>query len=276
MKTPWPARVLLLAGAVGASGCATVPKQAGFEGVQAAVAERTGQRVHWDQGSTADKGVSEAVGALLREELTADGAVQVALLNNQSLQATYEELGIAGAELVQAGLLKNPTLTAEVRFPKRPKLPLEIDVAGEFLDLLFLPLRKRGAAAAFEAAKFRVTHEVLNTAAEAKSAFFRAQGAEQLVEMRRTVVAATDASLDAASRLHAAGNITDLAFAQERAQHGQAKMDLAMAEAAALDAREELNGVMGVWGGETGWTIAPRLPELPTEDVGEKGLESLA
>src|SRR5205823_5716325 len=67
-----------------------------------------------------------------------------------------------------------------------------------------------------------------------------------------------------------------LAFAQERAQHGQAKMDLAMAEAAALDAREELNGVMGVWGGETGWTIAPRLPELPTEDVGEKGLESLA
>ena len=39
-------------------------------------------------------------------------------------QATYEELGIAQAELVEAGLLHNPTLGAEVRFPKHVRLPV--------------------------------------------------------------------------------------------------------------------------------------------------------
>ena len=35
-------------------------------------------------------------------------AVQVALLNNRGLQATYAELGIAEADVVQAGRLRNP------------------------------------------------------------------------------------------------------------------------------------------------------------------------
>jgi hypothetical protein len=37
------------------------------------------------------------VRALLHDTLTADGAVQVALLNNRDLQALYAELGVAQA-----------------------------------------------------------------------------------------------------------------------------------------------------------------------------------
>lgn len=267
---------LALSGLVLFAGCAKVPTEAGFGDVERVVSERTGKRVHWDQGSQADREVADVVRSMLRKELAADEAVQIALLNNQNLQATYEELGIAQAELVEAGLLKNPALTVEVRFPGRPKNPLELDLTQEFLTLLYLPMRKRAAGAAFEAAKLRVTNEVLHTAAKVKAAFYRAQGAEQLVDMRRSITQATEASFEAARRLHDAGNITDLTFAQERALHEQAKIDLARAEAEALDAREELNALMGAWGTDTRWTIAPRLPDLPQLEVQETGLESLA
>ena len=265
-----------LASAVLLGGCASVPRDAGFPKVQQAVMDRTGHSVQWNQGTESDRQAADAVHAMLQRELTADDAVQVALLNNQNLQATYEELGIAQAELVEMGLLKNPSFTADVRFPKARALPFEIEVTQSFIDLLLMPLRKRTASAAFEAAKLRVTQEVLGTAANVKVAYYRAQGSAQLVEMRGSIVAATDASFDAARRMHEAGNSNDLALANERALHEQAKIDLARAEREALDSREELSALMGVWGADTAWTVAPRLPSIPPVEIDATHLESLA
>ncbi len=39
------------------------------------------------------------------------------LLNNRSLQASFEEIGAAEADLVQAGLFTNPSLDAFLAFP---------------------------------------------------------------------------------------------------------------------------------------------------------------
>jgi len=258
------------------AGCANVPKDAGFPDVQKTVMERTGKRIGWDQGTAADMQVEEMIHSMLHSELTADAAVQIALLNNQNLQATYEELGIAQAELVEAGLLKNPTLSAEVGFPAQPKVAYTISIVDDFLGILFLPLRKNIAGSAFEAAKAKVANEVLITAGETKAAFYRAQAQEQSVEMRRNVARATDASFEVAKRLHSAGNMTDLVYAQERALHEQARIDLAKAEAETLAAREELNALMGVWGDQTMWNMAARLPELPGAEIEPGGLESLA
>ena len=46
------------------------------------------------------------VEALLAEELTPETAVRIAILNNRNLQSELEEVGIAQAELVQAGLFR--------------------------------------------------------------------------------------------------------------------------------------------------------------------------
>ena len=61
-----------------------------------------GHRIHWNQGTDADAQVAAVVDDLLSTALTADSTVQIALLNNPSLQATYASLGVAQAELVQA------------------------------------------------------------------------------------------------------------------------------------------------------------------------------
>src|SRR2546421_10285864 len=120
------------------SGCASVPPRGGFSDVQQTVSQRIGKRVQWNQNSDDDRRAAEAVHQLLAPELTADSAVQIALLNNPRLQATYAELGIAQADLVQAGLLSNPVFSAGVRVPKYHALPFDVNVMQGFVDLLML------------------------------------------------------------------------------------------------------------------------------------------
>ena len=260
-----------------AAGCATVPREAGFPDVERTVMERTGRKVHWNQGSESDRAVASEVRSLLAAELSADEAVQIALLNNRNLQATYESLSLAQADLVSAGLLRNPIFEAEVRFPEGGGGPgLELALVQDFIDLLYIPLRKRLAGAAFEAAKLRVAGSVLDLSGQVRAAFYTLQASEQTLEMRRQVLSATEAAYDLAKRLRAAGNITELDLSNERALFEQSKLDVRSAELDALRRRERLNVLMGLWGEDTKWRVASRLPEIPAEEAEASDLERLA
>jgi cobalt-zinc-cadmium efflux system outer membrane protein len=167
------------AGYVGAllvlvTGCATFDQRTGFSDVGAAVEARSGKRVVWNLGTELDTQVAEEVRALLDDTLTADEAVQVALLNNRELQALYAKLGVAQADLVQAGLLSNPVFDGAFFFPVAggPAKP-DLSVAVSFLDIFYIPLRKRVAAAWFEDAKLQVTGTVLDFATTVRAAFYR-------------------------------------------------------------------------------------------------------
>ncbi len=266
-------KLFLLSGTVALAGCAHVDPNPAFRELANTVHLRTSKRVQWNRGTAQDAEAQAAVASLLRHPLTADTAVQVALLNNRNLQATYEELGIAQADLVEAGLLRNPIFTFERRFPGQA---LEMDLLKEFIDLLLLPLRKRIAAAQFEAAKLRVGHEILKTAAEVRAAFYEHQGDEQLVDLRKTVAEATERSAETALRMQQAGNLKNLDLATEQASHAQAKIELSKAQSEAVQTREKLNKLMGAFGAQTNWTVASRLPELPGGEVSTSQLESRA
>ncbi|MDB5290032.1 MAG: czcC 1 [Phycisphaerales bacterium] len=260
------------------AGCQSVEPRKGFDEVERVVRERSQARIHWNQGTGPDAQVVQAVDAMLARELSAESAVQIALLNNPRLQATYEDLGIAQADVVQAGLLKNPVFDLSVRFPDRPpgKTYLNFSAAEDFIDVFLLPARKKLAESRFEAARLRVTHEVLDLAADVKSAFYAYQSAEQTAELRRTTEEAFAASFEAAKRLHDAGNLNDLDFTTEATQYARAKIDLTDAEENALEARERLNALMGLSGEATAWKAEGRLPEPPAQEIAPEGLEKLA
>ena len=247
------------------SGCASVPKDAGFDNVRNLVAERTGQRVHWLQGGPEDQAVADTVRVMLKQELTVDQAVQIALLNNRRLQATYENLGLAQANLVQAGLLRNPVFTAGILFRAVAPTDLEFSIVQDFLSILYRPLRRSVAEAEFEAAKFKVAGTVLDLAGQVRAAFYRTQAQEQTVEFLNQVVDATGAAYDAAKRIHDAGNITDLTLANERALYEDARLALTTAKLELATSRERLNVLMGLWGPDTQWKMNPRLPEVTDE-----------
>jgi cobalt-zinc-cadmium efflux system outer membrane protein len=267
----------LFAAIVFASGCTSMAMNAGFDDVRAAVEERSAIKIFWSNGTDPDKEAAEKLSSLKRK-LTAEQAVQIALLNNRDLQALYMDLGIAQADLVQAGLLRNPIFDASVLFPVsdggKPKL--ELSAVMNFLDIFYVPLRRRVAAARFEEAKLRVTTSVLDFAGRVRTAFYVHQSNEQFLELRQTIVQALSASFEVARRLNEAGNITDLDFARERALLEAGKLGLRAAEGAVRQSREELNILMGLWGKQTEWQSDERLPDIPEQPIETKDIERIA
>ena len=260
------------------SGCASINPQPGFNQVKDQVSERLGKRIHWKQNTPEDKAVSESVRKMLQNDLTVEEAVQIALLNNPGLQATYEEIGIAQADVVQAGLLKNPVLTAfqtKERSGDRA-VNLEFELAWDFLGVLTRPLRVKAAENAYEETKLRVTGEVMSLAAEVRMAFYQAQSYQQMVELLQQVVAATDAAVTAAERMRAAGNITQLQLEQEKALHYESRLQLSNAETMLSTYREQLNGLLGLWGTATRWSMSTHLPDVPEDSIDAANVEKRA
>jgi len=259
-------------------GCATVTRQEAFEGVRADVGERSDKVVHWRQGTSEDEAVDERVRTLLASELTADAAAQIALLNNPRLQAKYEDLGLAQASLVQAGLLSNPVFDTTLLYQGGSSSPELIDagISINFLNVLMVPMRKQLAQAEFENAKLRMTAAVMDLEAQVQVAYYRLQADQQRLEMLDEVVQNMRTGHDFARRLHRAGNITDLQFDAERAAYESAKVEVAAAQSAVVADRERLNVLMGLWGSQTQWTVAPRLPELPAEAADVAAVERRA
>lgn len=263
---------------VGVAGCATVPREAGFDHVQTNVAERTGHLVQWRGNTAEDAAVDEAVRSMLAQELTVDQAVQIALLNNRHLQATFEDLGIAQAELVQAGLLKNPVFAGSWRFPDRSPggTNAEYSVTQDFVDLFILPLRKKVAQQQFETTKLSVAHDVLQLAADVKTACYTMQARQQLLTRLKLIVDLNQTSAQLAERQHEAGTLNDLGLVSQRALYDQSKVDVAQSEAQLAADRERLNRLMGLWGNQTTWKIAGQLPAIPPQEMPIEHLESVA
>ncbi|MEW5847968.1 MAG: TolC family protein [Myxococcota bacterium] len=275
-------RALLL---VSISACALPVARPGFDSVRDLAMTRTGHRVHWYQGTPEDEQAFAAVRDLLSRPLTRDAAVQVALLNNRSLLAVYEELGVAQADLVKAGLLANPVFGVELRSrnlalnpPALVPAPPEVEasVGMDLLSILLIPLRTRLAEQQFEQARLRVGNAVIQLAAEVQTAFWEHESAVQLAQARRLFAEAADAGAELARRQREAGNIQELEQAVEESLMLEARLGLAQADAMVLEAREHLNRLMGVWGPQTAWTSQGSLPDLPHAEPAVEKLESLA
>ena len=258
------------------AGCATPP--ASLDHVATTVAERSGKKIHWRRGGPEDVQAEEQVRALLRRKLTAESAVQIALLNSRELQARLEEIGIAQAEWIEAGLLSNPSFSASFRFPDRPPsgTNIEYSVAQNFLELILMPLRKRIAAAELVATEARVANEVLKLAAEVKIAFYTAQARQQLLDRLRVISETSETAAEFTKRLHDAGNVSELDLANQQGSYEQSRLDVAQTELQLRRDREQLNRLLSLWGTQTGWSMADHLPELPGREVSLQNLEARA
>ncbi len=241
------------------------------------IGQRTGLTVHWDQGQPEDRVVKDHVQSLLQQPLTAETAVQIALLNHPTLQATYEELGIAQADLVQAGLLQNPVFLGSWRTSSHTVvLNGEYALTQNFLDIFLLPLRKKLAATQFEQAKLRVSDAVLGFSVQVRTAYYTLQGAEQIHTMRQQVMQAAEAARELAERQQKAGNINDLELATQQGAFQQARLELAQSEAAVALARERLHQLLGFAEAPITWRVMDQIPALPSADPALEDLDVLA
>lgn len=257
-------------------GCVTAPDRWGAAGeVREVLEPRSSLLLPLEPlEATRQKAPDADVETLLAAPLTAESAVRIAMLNNRGLRAALHELGIARGNLVQAGVLPNPEVHLELSKPTSGDEPLQAEVGLEYglSELILLPLRQSVAEAERDAERVRVAGELLEITYRARLAFFDVQARQQQLELRQRAFQAAQASYGAAVELHQVGNISELELANQRNQVESARVTVAEAENALLDAREQLNASLGLHGPQTQWTVTARLPE-PEQDA--RGLERL-
>lgn len=224
----------------------------------------------------AEVAVGETVETLLGRELTPEAAAEVALLNNPSLRAELESLGIARAEVARASRLANPVLVGGPRFSDRSGTQLDLGIVQNLLQLLVRPARKQLADAQLEEARLEVACRVLELAAHTRQDYFEVVGAKQIREMRGLVVDAAESAYELARRMREAGNLSDLDLAVARVFYEEARIEAGRSEVELLEARERLTRRMGLWGEQVHWTVSDRLPDPPLEEPPLERLEALA
>ena len=249
-----------------------------FAPVEQTVKERTKRTVTWEQDMVAREQSLAQARTLLRKPLNVTTAVQVALLNNRDLQATFEEIGLSFADVREARMLANLELDFTAKFPNRAPsgTKLEWGIAQNFLNLLMIPQRSRVAREQLATAQLRVSDEVVKLVAEVKVAVYRGQADEALLSRLRMAHEAQSASLEFMQKLHAAGNVPDLKLTQEQTAYSQSRLEIAKAEAEGREHREKLNRLLGLWGRDTDWKLGGALPDVPESEPSVRGLETLA
>src|SRR5207237_10168599 len=125
--------------------------------------------------------------------------------------------------------------------------------------------------------KARVGNAVLELTAQVRQALVTLQAAQATVEVRTLVLEAQSAAAELRVRQRAAGNVSELDVIQQEAFFEQSKLDLGRAELQAVEQREQLNRLLGLWGPESAsWKVESKLPDVPEQDPSLEHVESLA
>ncbi len=264
---------LTLVVALGAAACASLPQDRGYANAQAALTAR-GLPTPPAPGSDA---ATELRLQLNGQRLSLADAQRLAFAGNPRMQVLYAQLGLAGAEVLDAARLANPHLSASFLDVSSGGSEWTLGLSQPFTHLLLRPLRKRVAAAEFERAQIDVAHAIQSLGYAVEQAWWRLIGAEQVATLRSRSAAAAALSSTLAERYHAAGNISDLQRSVEATAAAEAELARLAADAEREDARAELNTLMGLQPGAMEWQVPDRLP-LPVaiEDSVELMLELAA
>ncbi len=259
------------------AGCAGFSADGGRSRVDALVSSRIGQPLPVDalNKSHAAQQAQDEVRRLLAAPLTADSAVRVALLNNPRVKIALAELGIAEADLVQAGRLRNPRFGFG-RLSGDDGVEIDRSVMFDLAGLLTLPMRKAVEQRRFEQAQLQAALQAVRLASDTRRAYFQTLAADQSLAYLRQAALASEASAELAQRMAKAGNFNKLDEAREQAFHAEVSAQLKRAEHSALATREQLRRLLGVSDSGTVLRLPERLPDLPASLASRTDIEASA
>jgi outer membrane protein TolC len=258
----WSFRSVLLASIFGLSGCATFSPDSGMTVVSDIAGQTIKKDIAFVRSAEDDEQARDAVKRLLSRMLTVDAAVQVALLNNKGLQAAYNELALAEAELVQESLPPNPVFSIS-DISADGASEIERQVVGDILALATLPFRSDIARDRFRQAQLKAALETLRLAADVRRAYFRAVAANEMVSLLTDAKSTAETAAQLATKLGQTGSMNKLDQAREQVFYAETTADLATARQEAATSRERLVRLMGLWGGDLDFRLPGQLPSLP-------------
>ncbi len=151
------------------AGCATVDPAPDYARAAEEIRSTTGAAEVFDPEAPVLS--AEEIRTALADGLCLEEATRLALLNNRRLQAGFLALGVARADYVQSGLLRNPSLGLAFFLPEGGgRTRWTADLAMSVSELWEMPLRQEAAGA-------RVDRQVLDLASFAGELVYRTREA---------------------------------------------------------------------------------------------------
>ena len=235
------AQLAALLSLISLAGCATAsgPDRAKVaEGIR----DRSGVTTPLGDGRS---GTTVPSGVNLQDGLTEQEAVALALWNNAAFQLDLADLGIARADLVEAGMLRNPVLS--FLFPLGPK-QLEATLRWPIEALWQRPRRVAAARASAEAVASRLVQNGLNLISEVKVAFHDALAAEARVPVAADAGRLQHQIAEISSSRLAAGDISEMEARATTTDAARTEQDTRRAAYDAIVAKERVRFLTGIGG----------------------------
>ena len=159
---------------------------AGFAAVSEQTSAAIGKRTAFAQTQAENEAIQREVRALVQgKTISADTAVQVALLNNKGLQASYAEIGLSAATAWQEATPVNPVVSIGVLGIGAAELgayrAIESMIAANLLSATTRQQRMALADVNFRAAQARAVDDTLALANRTRAAWINAVAAFETV-----------------------------------------------------------------------------------------------
>ena len=243
-------------------GCANFSADGGLERVSELSRERIGYSAPNLLNTTNSPTAQARINTLLSEPLSSDSVVEIAVLNNSRLRVALADLGIAEADLVQSGRLRNPGFSFG-RLSGNSEVEIDRAIMFDLSGLLSMPLRRAIEERRFAQTQLQTALQIVRLATDTRRAYFQAVAAQQSLLYMRQVDQAAQASSELADRMTKAGNWGKLEQAREQAFRYEVAVQLARAEHNVNATHERLVRLLGLGDSHQALKLPERLPDLP-------------
>ena len=249
-------------------GCGTVDPRPEQEEVRRFIRDSTGEADVFDPQHDS---VTEAeIEDVLADGLLLAEATRLALLNNRRLQAGFSRLGVGKAELVQAGLLRNPSLSLGFLLPSGgggSKLTFEL--AQSVVELWELPRREALARAELAQDVLELSRFAAELVVDVRVTYLQAVAARELIATARAGQELAQRSLESILALVAGGVATEADAALARTAAAQTELVFLQTVLAEAGAKRALAALLSLERDLAPVELSDPLPE-PDDALGER------
>jgi len=257
------------------AGCASVNPRADYERTAELITGAAGRKVISPLEIVPD--ATPDAEEILRDGLTLDESLRLALMNNPGLQAAFRDIGVARADLVQSGLLTNPSLSLALALPSpRDNNNTQAAVAQNIVELWTIPVRKRAAERALDAAILTVAHRAVQLAADTRAAYYLGVGAGHIRRIADENIGVAKRLLDAAEARRAAGTAGDLDLNLARGSFVNAEVEAEKARLDEIAALYQLSQFLGLDIRSEKLQLTDPLPQPPSAALVDAPVVQLA
>ncbi len=209
--------------------------------------------------------------------ISAETAVQVALLNNRGLQAAYAELGFSAADVWEAALGPVPSVRVSVSgLADDVARTLEATLLNSILEAATAKPRTKVAELRFHQARLTAAGETSALAVETRRAWIEAVAAFEAASLIAGTQNTADAASELAVELGRTGAMNAADQAREHAFTAEITAERSDAKLEAQLAKERLARLMGVSLSQVNFYVPDALPSLPGRPRSRADIERLA